>query len=107
MAVYCGFCASFHAFSYCTLTETTSALMFQNFEIYVNRSSIFNKVALGSTTLLQMNSCFSSFYHSTELQEYSELCQTSEMKGFARIFIVFLVVSYFRKTPRLKYLAGL
>ena len=46
MAVLCGFCVSFHASSYCTLIETTTALMFQNFEKYVNRYSIFNKVAL-------------------------------------------------------------
>ena len=66
-----------------------------------------DKLALGSTTLLLMNSCFQDFYDSTELQEYPELCQTSKMKGFARIFIVFLLVSYFRKMPCLKYLAGL
>ena len=33
-------------------TEVASALMFQNFEKYVNRSSIFNKVA---TIGLQFN----------------------------------------------------
>ena len=38
-------CVSFHASSYCISTETASALMFQNFEKYVNRCSIFNKVA--------------------------------------------------------------
>ena len=46
MAVFCEFCVSFHASSYCMLTERTSALMFQNYEKYVNKSSIFNKVAL-------------------------------------------------------------
>ena len=39
------FCVSFHASSYCMSTETASALMFQNFEKYVNRCSLFNKVA--------------------------------------------------------------
>ena len=42
MAVSWGFCASFHASSYCMLAEITTALMFQNFYKYV----IFNKVAL-------------------------------------------------------------
>ena len=42
MAGFCGFCVSFHASSYCMLTEITTALMFQNFDKYV----IFNKVAL-------------------------------------------------------------
>ena len=39
------FCDSFHASSYYMSTETASALMFQNFEKNVNRSSIFNKIA--------------------------------------------------------------
>ena len=108
MAVYCGFCVSFLASSYCMLTETTSALMFQNFEKYVNRSSIFNKVALWVYNFITNEFLFFKvFNHSAELEEYSEPCQTSEMKGLARIFIGFLVVSYFRKTLRLKYSAGL
>ena len=107
MAVFCGFCASLHACSYCMLTERTSALMFQNYEKYVNKSSIFNKVALwGYNFITNEFLFFKVFNHSTELEAYSEPCQTSNMKGFARIFIVFLVVNYFRKTLRLKYLAG-
>ena len=90
MAVFCGFCVSFHASSYCMLTERTSALMFQNYEKYVNKGFLFFKV----------------FNHSTEIEAYSEPCQTSKMKGFARIFVVFLVVDYFRETLRLKYLPG-
>ena len=50
---------------------------------------------------------FKVFNHSTELEEYSEPCQTTQMKNVARIFIGCLVVSYFRKTLRHKYLAGL
>ena len=50
---------------------------------------------------------FKVFNHSTELEEYSEPCQISKMKNVARIFIGCLVVSYFRKTLRHKYLAGL
>ena len=108
MAVYCGFCVSFLASSCCMLTETTSALMFQNFEKYVNRSSIFNKVALWVYNFITNEFLFFKvFNHSAELEEYSEPCQTSEMTGLARIFIGFLVVSYFRKTLRLKYSAGL
>ena len=47
---------------------------------------------------------FKVFNHITDLEAYSEPCQTSKMKGFARIFIGFLVVNYIRKTLRLKYL---
>ena len=80
------------------LTETTSALMFQNFEKYVNRSLIFNKVVLWAYNFITNEFLFFKvFNHSTELEEYSEPCQTSKEKGFARIFIGFLVVSYFRK----------
>ena len=64
------------------LTERTSALLFQNYEKYVNKGFLFFKV----------------FNHSTEIEAYSEPCQTSKMKGFARIFIGFLVVNYIRKT---------
>ena len=39
------FCVSFHASSYYMSIETASTLTFQNFEKYVNRCSIFNKVA--------------------------------------------------------------
>ena len=39
------FCVSFHAFSCYMSTERASALMFQNVEKYVQRCSIFNKVA--------------------------------------------------------------
>ena len=45
------FSGSLHASSYYMSTETASALMLQNFEKYINRSSIFNKVA---TTGLQL-----------------------------------------------------
>ena len=41
MAVFYEFCVSFHASSYCMLTEITTALMFLNFDKYI----IFNKVA--------------------------------------------------------------
>ena len=89
------------------LTERTCALMFQKYEKYVNKSSIFNKVALwGYKFITNEFLFFKVFNHSTELEAYSEPRQTSNMKGFARIFIVFLVVNYFRKTLRLKYLAG-
>ena len=33
MVVFCGFCVSFHASSYCMLTETTTALLFKLLEI--------------------------------------------------------------------------
>ena len=49
---------------------------------------------------------FKVFNHITDLEAYSEPCQTSKMKGFARIFIGFLVVNYFCKTLSLKYLPG-
>ena len=108
MAVFCEFCVSFHASLYCMLTERTSALMFQNYEKYVNKSSIFNKVALWGYNPFITNEflLFKVFNHSTELEACSEPCQTSNVKGFARILIVFLGVNYFRKTLRLKYLAG-
>ena len=90
-----------------TQPKPTSALMFQNFEKYVNKSSIFNKVALwGSNFITNKFLFFKVFNYSTELEAYSEPCQTSKMKGFARIFIGFLVVNYFRKTLGLKYLPG-
>ena len=77
----------------------------QNIEKYVNKSSIFNKVALwGSNFITNKFLFFKVFNYSTELEAYSEPCQTSKMNGFARIFIGFLVVDYFRKTLRLKYL---
>ena len=89
------------------LTERTSALMFQNYEKYVNKSSIFNKVALwGYNVTTNEFLFFKVFNHSAELEAYLEPCQTSNMKGFAIIVIVFLVVNYFRKTLCLKYLAG-
>ena len=107
MAGFCGVCVSFHASSYCMLTERTSALMFQNYDKYVNESSIFNKVALWGYNFITNEFLFLKvFDHSTELEACSESCETSNMKGFARIFIVFLVVNCFRKTLRLKYLAG-
>ena len=107
MAVFCGFCVSLHACLYCTLIERTSALIFQNYEKYVNKSSLFNKVALwGYNVIANEFLFFKVFNHSTELEAYSEPCQTSNMKGFAILFIVFLVVNYFRKTLLLKYLAG-
>ena len=110
MAVFCGFCASFHVSSYCMMTkERTSALMFQNFEKlwYVSKSSIFNKVALwGSNSITNEFLFFKVFNRSTELKAYSELCQTSKMSGFAWIFIGFLVVNFFRNRLRLKYLPG-
>ena len=65
--------------------EVASALMFQNFEKYVNRSSIFNKVALWVYNFITNEFLFFKvFNHSTELEAYSELCQTSKIKGFAR-----------------------
>ena len=89
------------------LTERTSALMFQNYEKYVNKSSIFNKVALwGYNFITNEFLFFKDFNHSTESEAYSEPCETSQMKGFARIFIGFLAGNYFRKTLRLKCLAG-
>ena len=89
------------------LTEKTSALMFQNYEKYVNKSSIFNTVALwGYSFITNEFLFFKVFNHISELEAYSEPCQTSNMKGFARIFIVFSVVNYFRKTLPLKYLTG-
>ena len=107
MSVFCGFCVSFHASSNCMLTEKTSALMFQNYEKYVNKGSILNKVALwGYSFITNEFLFFKVFNHISELQAYSEPCQTSNMKGFARIFIVVLIVNYFCKTLRLKYLAG-
>ena len=107
MAVFCEFCVSFHASSYCMLTERTSALMFQNFEKFVNKSSLFNKVALwGSNFMTNEFLFFKVLNHSIEFEAYSEPCQTSKMKGFIGIFIGFLVVNYFRKTIRLKYLPG-
>ena len=107
MAVFCGFCVSLHASLYCTLIERTSALIFQNYEKYVNKSSLFNKVALwGYNVIANEFLFFKVFNHSTELEAYSEPCQTSNMKGFAILFIVFLVVNYFRKPLLLKYLAG-
>ena len=70
--------------------------MFQNYEKYVNKSSIFNKVALwGYNFITNEFLFFKVFNHSTELDACSEPCQTSNMKSFARIFIVFLVVNYF------------
>ena len=88
------------------LTERANALMFQNYEKYVNNDSIFNKVALwGYNFITNEYLFFKVFNHSTELEACSEPCQTSNMKGLARIFVVFLVVNYFRKMLRLKYLA--
>ena len=107
VVVFCGFSVIFHASSYRMLTERTSALMFQNFEKFVNKSSLFNKVALwGSNFITNEFLFFKVLNHSTELEAYSEPCQTSTMKGFIGIFIGFLVVNYFRKTVRLKYLPG-
>ena len=108
MVAFCEFCVSFHDYLYCMLTERTSALMFQNYEKYVNKSSIFNKVALWGYNPFITNEflLFKVFNHSTELEACSEPCQTSNVKSFARILIVFLGVNYFRKTLRLKYLAG-
>ena len=107
MSVFCGFCVSFHASSNCMLTERTSALMFQNYEKYVTKSSIFNKVARwGYNFITNEFLFFKVFNHNAEFEAYAEPCQTSNTKGFARIFIVFLVVNYFRKTLRLKYLTG-
>ena len=40
------FVSSFYASLYYILTERTSALMFQNYDKYVNKSSIFIQVAL-------------------------------------------------------------
>ena len=45
------FCVSFYTSSYCVLTEAASAVMFQNFEKYVKRSSVFNEVV---TLVLQL-----------------------------------------------------
>ena len=68
-------------------TEVASALMFQNFEKHVHRSSIFNKVA---TVGPKMNSCFFKVSdHSTESEAYSEPCQTSKMERFARNLLAF------------------
>ena len=103
---FVGFFVSFHSSSYCMLTQRTSALLFQNYEKYVNKSSIFNKVALWTYNFITNEFLFFKvFDHISELEACSEPCQTSNMKGFARIFILFLVVNYFRKTLRLKYLA--
>ena len=73
MAVFCGFCVSFHASSYCMLTEIKAAVMFQNFDKYI----IFNKVALIGLCNFIANGLlfFRVFDHSTELEAYSELCQ--------------------------------
>ena len=107
MVVFCGFSVIFNASSYCMLTERTSPLMFQNFEKFVNKSSLFNKVALwGSNFMTNEFLFFKVLNHSIEFEAYSEPCQTSKMKGFIGIFIGFLVVNYFRKTIRLKYLPG-
>ena len=90
------------------LIERTSALIFQNYEKYVNKSSIFNKVALwGCNVITNKFLFFKVFNHSAELEAYSKPCQTSNMKGFPIVVIVFLVVNYFRKTLCLKYLAEL
>ena len=89
------------------LTERTSALMFQNYEKYVNKSSIFKKVELwGYNFITNEFLVFKVFNHSTELEAYSEPCQISNMKGFARIFILFLVVNYFRKRSVLNIWLG-
>ena len=45
------FCVSFCTSLYCMLTEAASAAMFQNFEKYVKRSSVFNEVV---TLVLQL-----------------------------------------------------
>ena len=88
------------------LTKRTSALLFRT-EKYVNKSSIFNKVALwGSNFITNKFLFFKDFNYSTELEAYSEPCQTSKMNGFERIFVGFLVVDYFREKLSLKYLPG-
>ena len=68
-------------------TEVASALMFQNFEKYVNKSSIFNKVAAIGLQLCYKWIPVSD--HSTESEAYSKPCQISKMECFARIFIGF------------------
>ena len=88
------------------LTKRTSALLFRT-EKYVNKSSIFNKVALwGSNFITNKFLFFKDFNYSTELEAYSKPCQTSKMNGFERICVVFLVVDYFREKLSLKYLPG-
>ena len=51
--------------------------MFQNFEKYLNRSSIFNKVAnenVITNVITNEFLFFKVFNHSAELEEYSEPC---------------------------------
>ena len=87
------FCASFHASSYYMSAETASALMFQIFQKYVNRCSIFNKVATLGLQLyfkwIPSKVFFKVFNHNTESEIYSEPCKTSKMERFARIVIGF------------------
>ena len=87
------FCVSFHASSYCMSTETASGLMFQNIEKYVNRCSIFNKVLTIGLRLYYKSIPLKVFFkvsnHNTESEVYSEPCQTSKTKHFARILIGF------------------
>ena len=67
------FCVIFHASSYCTSTEVASALIFQKFEKYLSRSSIFSRLI----TLLQIYSftgIFMVFNNSAELEMCSEPC---------------------------------
>ena len=74
--------------------------MFQNYEKYVNKSSIFKKVELwGYNFITNEFLVFKVFNH-------IKPCQTSNMKGFARIFILFLVVNYFRKPSVLNIWLG-
>ena len=75
----------------CLLAEVASALMFQNFEKYVNRSSVFNKVATIGLQLYYkwIPVFFKVSDHWTESEAYSEPGQASEIKRFARILIGF------------------
>ena len=74
-------------------TETAGALMFQNFEKYVNRCSIFNKAATIGLQLYYkwiISKVFIKvFNHNTRSEMYSEPSETSKMKPFARIHIDF------------------
>ena len=67
--------------------------MFQNFEKYVNTSSIFNKVGTIGLQLyyiwIPSKAFFKVFNHTTESEMYSEPCQTSKMEHFRRILIAF------------------
>ena len=88
-------------------TEVASALMFQNFEKYVNRSSIFNKVATKGLKLYYKNiSVFSRFLITVQNQKrIQNPVKHLRWSGLLEIYW-HLAVSYFRKTFRLRYLTG-